>query len=135
MSEPHVHTLRVYYEDTDLSGTVYHAGYLRFLERGRTEFLRSLGIAQSELRRDADGLVFVVARLAIDYLRPALMDDLITVTTTLDKVGGATMRLRQVAARGGTVLVRAEVLVAAVRDGRAVRLSDKLRAALGRVHE
>ena len=74
MSAPHVHSLRVYYEDTDFSGFVYHAGYLRFLERGRTEFLRSLGITQSALRRD-DGLVFVVSRLAIDYLRPAGMDD------------------------------------------------------------
>ena len=135
MSAPHVHTLRVYYEDTDFSGAVYHAGYLRFLERGRTEFLRALGVEQAQLRRDADGLVFVVTRLSIDYLRPALMDDVLTVTTTLEEVRGAMMRVRQVAARGETDLVRAEVCVAAVREGRAVRLPDTLRAALGRMRD
>ena len=74
-----------------------------------------------------------MTRLAIDYLRPALMDDVLTVTTALEEARGATMRLRQVAARGETDLVRADVRVAAVRDGRAVRLPDTLRAALGRM--
>ena len=130
MSAPHVHTLRVYYEDTDFSGTVYHAGYLRFLERGRTEFLRSIGINQSALRRNG-GLVFVVSRIAVDYLRPAMMDDVVDVTTALVELRGASLKLGQVAARDGETLVRAEVVVAAVRDGRAVRLPDALRAALG----
>ncbi len=142
MSAPHVHSLRVYYEDTDFSGFVYHAGYLRFLERGRTEFLRSLGISQSTLRAD-DGLVFVVSRIAIDYLRPAVMDDLVEVATTLEELRGASMRLAQVATRTGdvtgkgdatgegTTLVRADVTVAAVREGRPVRLPDALRSALG----
>ena len=98
MSASHVHSLRVYYEDTDFSGTVYHAGYLRFLERGRTEFLRSLGVHQSALRRDG-GLVFVVSRLAIDYLRPAMMDDVVEVAPTLTELRGASMRLDQVATR------------------------------------
>ena len=131
MSAPHVHTLRVYYEDTDFSGAVYHAGYLRFLERGRTEYLRSLGITQSALRRDGD-LVFVVTRIAIDYLRPAAMDDVVDVATTLVELRGASMRLAQVARRAdGAELVRAAVTVAAVREGRAVRLPDALRSALG----
>ena len=144
MSAPHVHSQRVYYEDTDFSGTVYHAGYLRFLERGRTEFLRALGINQSELRRDG-GLVFVVSRLAIDYLRPAVMDDVVEVATTIGELRGASMRLDQVATRTGSAgradsggvdlgrvdLVRAAVTVAAVRDGRAVRLPDALRSTLG----
>ena len=130
MSAPHVHTLRVYYEDTDFSGFVYHAGYLRFLERGRTEFLRSFGIAQSALRREG-GLAFVVSRLAIDYLRPAVMDDVVEVATTLVELSGASMRLGQVATRDGQALVRAAVTVAAVREGRAVRLPDALRLALG----
>ena len=134
MSAPHVHSLRVYYEDTDFSGFVYHAGYLRFLERGRTEFLRSLGITQSALRQH-DGLVFVVSRMAIDYLRPAVMDDLVEVTTTLEELRGASMRLAQVATRAGAAtggdLVRADVTVAAVREGRPVRLPDTLRSALG----
>ena len=135
MSAPHVHSLRVYYEDTDFSGFVYHAGYLRFLERGRTEFLRSLGIDQSTLRAD-DGLVFVVSRIVVDYLRPAVMDDVVEVTTTLEELRGASMRLAQVATRAGdatdngTALVRADVTVAAVREGRPVRLPDTLRSAL-----
>ncbi len=136
MSAPHVHSLRVYYEDTDFSGAVYHAGYLRFLERGRTEFLRSLGVTQSALRA-ADGLVFVVSRIAVDYLRSAVMDDVVEVATTLDELRGASMRLGQVARRvsdaagESAVLVRADVTVAAVRDGRPVRLPDALRSALG----
>ncbi len=130
MSAPHVHTLRVYYEDTDFSGYVYHAGYLRFLERGRTEFLRSLGITQSVLRRES-GLFFVVSRIAIDYLRPAAMDDVVEVATALAELRGASVRLDQVATRGGTPLVRAAVTVATVREGRAVRLPDALRSALG----
>ena len=129
MSAPHVHTLRVYYEDTDFSGTVYHAGYLRFLERGRTEFLRALGINQSALRREG-GLVFVVSRIAVDYLRPAMMDDVVDVTTALVELRGASLKLAQSATRDGTALVRAEVTVAAVREGRAVRLPDTLRSAI-----
>ena len=135
MSAPHVHSLRVYYEDTDFSGFVYHAGYLRFLERGRTEFLRSLGIDQSTLRAD-DGLVFVVSRIVVDYLRPAVMDDVVEVATTLGELRGASMRLAQVATRAGdatdngTALVRADVTGAAVREGRPVRLPDALRSAL-----
>ena len=141
MSAPHVHSLRVYYEDTDFSGFVYHAGYLRFLERGRTEFLRSLGVDQSTLRA-GNGLVFVVSRIVVDYLRPAVMDDVVEVATTLHELRGASMRLAQVAMRAGTAgdkatvtaegtaLVRADVTVAAVRDGRPVRLPDALRSAL-----
>jgi acyl-CoA thioester hydrolase len=130
MSTPHVHTLRVYYEDTDFSGFVYHAGYLRFLERGRTECLRMLGITQSTLHREAGGLVFVVSHLSVDYLRPALMDETIDVETAIVELRGASMRIDQTIARDATTLLRANVTVAAVRDGRAVRLPDVLRTAL-----
>ena len=131
MNLPHAIELRVYYEDTDFSGFVYHANYLRFMERGRTEFLRALGITQSVLHVEADELVFVVARLTLDYLRPARMDDILRIETSATKVAGPVIKLRQVVRRGGEALVEAEVTVAAVRRGRPVRLPPEIRAAFG----
>ena len=130
MAISHLHTLRVYYEDTDFSGFTYHASYLKFLERGRTEFLRDLGIVQSALYREEDGLAFVVSRLAIDYRKPALMDDVLTVTTAVAALRGASMILAQTVGRGTDCLARADVTVAAVRRGRPTRMPEPLRAAL-----
>ena len=129
MAVPHTIDFRVYYEDTDFSGFVYHANYLRFLERARTEMLRSLGITQSSLHREEAGLVFVVTRLTIDYLKPARMDDTIVVATAVAEVRGPLLRLRQEVARAAEILVRAEVSIVAVRGGRVVRLPPGLRAA------
>ncbi len=129
MAAPHLIPFRVYYEDTDFSGFVYHANYLRFLERARTEFLRTLGITQSTLHRDEAGLVFVVTRLTIDYLRPARMDDVIDVCTTVGEVRGPLVRLLQEVRRAEEKLVRAEVSIVAVRDARVVRLPAGLRTA------
>ncbi|WP_246682700.1 tol-pal system-associated acyl-CoA thioesterase [Methylobacterium sp. WL9] len=123
-------TLRVYYEDTDFSGFVYHASYLRFMERGRTELLRSLAGDQSDLHRDARGLVFVVRKMALDFLRPARMDDLLDVLTWSSELRGASMHLSQEVRRNGETLTRADVVVACVRDGRAIRLPDSLRRSL-----
>ncbi|MBX9932758.1 MAG: tol-pal system-associated acyl-CoA thioesterase [Methylobacterium sp.] len=122
--------IRVYYEDTDFSGFVYHASYLRFMERGRTELLRGLAGDQSDLHRDAEGLHFVVRRMVLDYARPARMDDLLDIRTWTSELRGASMHLRQEIRRGDELLVSAEVVVACVRDGRAVRLPDGLRRAL-----
>ena len=127
MSAPHQTTIRVYYEDTDWSGCVYHANYLRFMERGRTDFLRSKGIAQSALHRE-HGLLLVVGRMAVDYLRPARMDDVLTVTTSVETARGPLIRLRQRVARDSEVLTRATVTVVALRDGRPARLSAELLA-------
>ncbi|KMO28368.1 tol-pal system-associated acyl-CoA thioesterase [Methylobacterium aquaticum] len=130
--DAHALPLRVYYEDTDFSGFVYHASYLRFMERGRTELLRGLAGDQSDLHREADGLVFVVRRMSLDYLKPARMDDALTVLTATRELRGASMHLDQEVRRGDEVLVRAEVVVACVRDGRAVRLPEALRRTLTR---
>lgn len=129
---PGIHTLpvRVYYEDTDFSGFVYHASYLRFMERGRTELLRGLAGDQSDLHRDAAGLHFVVRRMVIDYAKPARMDDLLDIQTWTATMKGASMHLAQEVRRGDELLVKAEVVVACVRDGRAIRLPDSLRMAL-----
>jgi acyl-CoA thioester hydrolase len=127
---PHRLDLRVYYEDTDFSGFVYHASYLRFMERGRTELLRALAGDQSDLHREARGLVFVVRRMSLDFLRPARMDDQLAILTRTRALRGASMQLAQEVRRDDELLVAADVTVACVRDGRAVRLPDTLRRRL-----
>lgn len=126
MSTPHRWPLRVYYEDTDFSGAVYHASYLLFFERARTEMLRSRGINQKDLFSQT-GLGFVVRRLTLDFQRPAEMDDEIIVTTMISAIGGASLMLHQTLHRGTEVLVTAEVMVACVTQGRAARLPAALR--------
>ena len=118
--------LRVYYEDTDFSGRVYHASYLRFLERGRTEWLRAQGFEQRELAAGA-ALVFAVRRIEIDYLRAASMDDLLTIETRIAAVGGASIDFAQAVLRGDEIIVRAIVGVAALSDGRPARLPREMR--------
>ena len=125
--------MRVYYEDTDFSGVVYHASYLRFLERGRTELLRAAGLDQSALAARADGLVFAVRRMTIDYLRPARMDDMLAVETRLREVRGASVGMAQRIRRGGENLVEAEVLVATLSGGRPLRIPPQVRRALAGV--
>jgi acyl-CoA thioester hydrolase len=122
-----VHRLpvRVYYEDTDFSGVVYHAGYLRFMERGRTEFLRHLGVHHGELQEK--GLGFVVRHMAIDFEAPARMDDLLIVETRAASVTGARLVLDQLVTRDGLPIASARVTVAVVTAaGRPVRLPKDL---------
>lgn len=128
----HTHHLpvRVYYEDTDFSGVVYHASYLRFLERGRTELIRDLGIAQSELFDGETQLAFVVRRMTIDWLKPARMDDMLTVETRHVAARGASMDLAQRILRDDEVLITADVMVACIGAGRARRIPDGLRRRL-----
>ncbi len=126
-----VHRLpvRVYYEDTDLAGVVYYANYLRFIERGRSEFLRAAGIDQAALKRD-EGAAFVVRRLTADYLAPARFDDLLEVTTGIAALRGASVEMAQQVRRGGDVLFSARVTVACIgADGRPRRLPEPLRRA------
>ncbi len=131
-TRPDAHRLpvRVYYEDTDFSGFVYHASYLRFMERGRTELLRALAGDQSELHAEGAGLVFVVRKMSLDFLKPARMDDALTIVTATRELRGASMHLSQAVMRGEEALVRAEVVVACVRGGRAIRLPERLRQRL-----
>lgn len=126
----HVLPVRVYYEDTDFSGIVYHAGYLRFLERGRTDFLRLAGVDQSALFEGGEGIIFAVRRLTIDYHRPALMDDVLEVRTRTQEVRGASLVIAQTIHRGDQLIVSADVHVAAIVDGRPARIPDHLRSAL-----
>lgn len=105
--------VRVYYEDTDSGGVVYHANYVKFMERGRTEWVRSLGIDQSELRRDL-GVLFVVRALALQYRRPASIDDALEVVTEVEKMGHSLIKFKQKIVRGDELLVQATVEVVCV---------------------
>jgi acyl-CoA thioester hydrolase len=130
----HIMAVRVYYEDTDFSGIVYHANYLRFMERGRTNFLRLLGADQrglfEEAAREAPGFAFVVRSMALDFRAPARMDDVLTVTTVPAEVKGASITLHQTVARGEEVLLDAQVRVAFVSGGRARPIPKALRLAM-----
>lgn len=110
--------VRVYYEDTDCGGVVYHAGYLRFMERARTEWLRALGFHQDRMR-DEQNLVFIVTAMDIQFTRPGRLDDELTVTVVLSEVRGASMTLEQQVLRDsdGTVLCSARVRAACVEPG------------------
>ncbi len=135
LSTPSPHTLpiRVYYEDTDFSGVVYHASYLRFMERGRTELLRSLGIDQQAAFSGVDGQApfgFAVRAMSIEFLKAASMDDMLTIETTLAQLGGASLELAQRILRGHEVLVAAQVRIACVSQGRAARMPDFVRKKL-----
>ena len=123
----HSHPIRVYYEDTDFSGVVYHASYLRFMERGRTEFLRGLGVDQASIHASG-GLGFAVRAMAIEFLKPARMDDELLVETKVTALAGASLEMQQRVLRRADVLVAATVKVVAIRFGRAARLPLDLRA-------
>ena len=128
-SPPDALLIRVYYEDTDFSARVYHASYLRFLERGRTEWLRRRGFAHRDLAQSS-GVAFVVRSLAIEYLAPAMMDDLLTVETTVEAARAAAIKFRQRILRGDRELVTATVLAATIRGDRPARIPAELRRIL-----
>jgi acyl-CoA thioester hydrolase len=130
VSRAHRHDVRVYYEDTDFSGNVYHAAYLHFFERGRTEFLRDEGIHHSELAKD--GLAFAVRSMEIDFARAAHIDDLLVIDTAVLDVSGARLTLDQSIERGDELIARAKVVVVAIKGGRAVRLPARVLAAFGK---
>ena len=103
--------LRVYWEDTDAGGVVYYANYLNFMERCRTDWLRHLGVNQTLLRRERQ-LQFAVASVSVKFLKPAILDDEITVTAELARLRGATIEFRQAIWRTDVQLIDAEVRVA-----------------------
>lgn len=122
-------SLRVYYEDTDLAGIVYYANYLKFIERGRSEWVRAKGLDQVQLRAET-GVVFAVRRVEADYLRPAIFDDLLEVSTELVELGGARIVLDQAVWRGAEQLFTARVVLVCLGRSGAVRMPDSVRAAL-----
>ncbi|HEX4411115.1 MAG TPA: tol-pal system-associated acyl-CoA thioesterase [Xanthobacteraceae bacterium] len=135
----HVLTVRVYYEDTDFSGIVYHANYLRYMERGRTNHLRLLGADHralfEETEKETPGFAFVVRSMSIDFLKPARMDDVLEVITEPEEVKGASITLRQRVMRGDVLIAEARVRVAFISGGRARPIPKPLRIAMRADHD
>ena len=135
----HLMSVRVYYEDTDFSGIVYHANYLRFMERGRTNYLRLIGADHralfSQAEQEAPGFAFVVRAMTIDFLKPARMDDVLEIATTPEEIKGASITVLQKVTRGEDLLVEAHVRVAFVSGGRARPIPKPLRIAMRADHD
>ncbi len=132
----HVLPVRVYFEDTDFSGLVYHASYVRWCERGRSDYLRLLGNDHRALIDGAGGrepAAFVVRRMALEYLKPARIDEVLEVHTRLAELGAASLTLAQSVVRDGVTLFEAEVMVVLVSaSGKPLRISQAVRGAFGR---
>ena len=129
-SDAHIFPLRVYYEDTDAGGIVYYANYLRFAERARTEYLRSVGADHQTLPAE-DGIAFTVRQCSVDYMSPAFLDDPLEVHTRFLEVRGASLRAEQVVKRKTDELASLNVRLACVGDdGRPRRMPTALRSAL-----
>lgn len=123
----HRYRLRVYHADTDMSGPVYHGRYLEWLERGRSDYLRAVGIRHSVLKSGPDPRFWVVSRLEIDYRRPAQIEDVLDVSTRVAEAGKARMVMVQSIALGDVELTRARVSVALINaEGRPQRLDPEL---------
>ena len=133
--DTHILPVRVYFEDTDFAGLVYHANYLKFCERGRSDFIRLLGIHHQDLANpeQGEGAVFVVRRVEIDYLKPAKLDDVLEVVTRCEEIGAASITLIQEVRCDDVVLVRAKVFVVLISAaGKPQRLGQLVRGALER---
>jgi acyl-CoA thioester hydrolase len=130
----HFLRVRVYYEDTDFTGIVYHANYLRYMERGRTNYLRLIGVDHRALfeatEKEAPGFAFVVRSMNIEFLKPARMDDVLEIITEPEEVKGASTTVRQRVMRGDELLVEARVRVAFISGGRARPIPRPLRIAM-----
>ncbi len=130
----HVLTVRVYYEDTDFTGIVYHANYLRYMERGRTNYLRLIGADHralfEETEKEAPGFAFVVRSMTLDFFKPARMDDILHIVTEPEVVKGASTTVLQRVKRGDELLVEARVRVAFISGGRARPIPKPLRTAM-----
>lgn len=133
-SQIHSHPVRVYYEDTDAGGIVFYANYLGFAERGRTEMLRAIGVESSKLMNE-DGIALAVRKCTAEYLKPAVLDDLLSVDTELVAIGGASLQLKQTVKRNQETLVEIDIILVCLnlKIGGATRLPDNLRQSLSAV--
>ncbi len=124
-------TVRVYYEDTDFSGIVYHANHLKFFERGRTDALRACGVVHSELLARDEPLAFTIRKMTTEWIAPARIDDLLEVRTAFTELRGARMALVQEMRRGEDLIARADVEAACMNfEGRPRRLPAEVLAKL-----
>jgi acyl-CoA thioester hydrolase len=126
----HILPVRVYYEDTDAGGIVYYANYLKYLERGRSDMLRLLGVDQMGMLafENADDIQFVVRRAEVDYISPARLDEVLTVQTVIEKAGGASLVMAQKIFRGEELLIAAVIKAGILgKTGRPVRMPEKIK--------
>jgi acyl-CoA thioester hydrolase len=123
----HVLPVRVYFEDTDFSGVVYHASYLRFMERGRSDMMRLLGVSHDVLNEGGFGepLAFAVRHMELDFLKSARIDDLLEIETNVDEVAGARLILNQSICCGSEMLVKAKVTIVMINTSRRARRLPK----------
>lgn len=129
-SNPHLFSVRIYYEDTDAGGIVYYANYLKFAERARTEFLRNLGFIQSKIKAE-QGVMFVVRSCMLNCLAPAHLDDVLEIKTHLNKVGHAKLGLSQIITREAQLIATLEIVLACINlEGKPVKLDGTLRQLL-----
>lgn len=125
--QKHIFPIRVYYEDTDMGGVVYHANYLRYIERARSDWVRKLGNDQNAMRDD--GVVWVVRNLEADYLASAKFDDELTVETDVVAISGVRLTMAQLVLRGETEIFRATVTAVCINsEGKPIRLPAEIRA-------
>lgn len=131
----HTFNIRVYYEDTDTGGIVYYANYLRYAERARTEVLRSAGINQTDLMAQSN-IAFAVRKCEIEYHKPARLDDMLTIHTTLEKIGNASLNMHQTICKADETLVSLRIKVAVI-DGtlKPTKLPPALRTALSQTYQ
>lgn len=123
----HTYPIRVYYEDTDMGGVVYHANYLRYIERARSDWVRNLGNDQNAMRDE--GIVWVVRRVEAEYLAPARFDDELTVETEVTEISGVRLTMAQLVRRGETEIFRASVTAVCInKAGKPIRLPAEIRA-------
>jgi acyl-CoA thioester hydrolase len=123
----HLLPVRVYYEDTDFTGVVYHANYVRYFERGRSDFLRAIGIGHAQLLEGEAPMAFVVAQMELTFVRPARIDDALIVRTRYQEIRGPRLLISQVIERDGQALCRAEVTAVCIHlDGRPRRPTPAL---------
>jgi acyl-CoA thioester hydrolase len=128
----HLLPVRIYYEDTDFTGLVYHANYLRYFERGRSDFLRLVGVDHSALLAEAQPTAFAVTRITVSFLKPARVDDALVVRTLYERIEGARLIILQEMAREGQTLARAEVEACCIAPtGRPKKPPPSLAALLG----
>lgn len=123
----HTYPIRVFYEDTDMGGVVYHANYLRYIERARSDWVRNLGNDQNAMREE--GIVWVVRRVEAEYLAPARFDDELIVETEVTEISGVRLTMAQLVRRGETEIFRASVTAVCInKAGKPIRLPAEIRA-------
>lgn len=123
--DQHILPVRIYYEDTDFSGVVYHGAYVRFLERGRSDYLRLLGVDQGQLL-DAEGAAFAVRSMTLDFLKAGRIDDVLEIVTSVAELGGASLTLAQQIRRSHEILLTANIRIGLVAKGRARRFPEAI---------